>query len=695
MKSTLQRGLPLVLLLGLLALYFLFGFDKYLSFEFLKQHSAALTAQVQAHPWLAALLFMATYTLAVAASFPGAVFLTLAGGFMFGTLRGAALVIISATLGALLIFFAIKTALADWVSARAAAWVERMRRGFQKNAFSYLLSLRLIPVFPFWVVNMVPPLLGVPARTFFLATFLGIIPGSLVYAMLGNGLHQVFSADQKPNLGIIFSPAVLVPLLSLAALSLLPVLYNRLKTKSSDDRYDLAVIGAGAGGLSVAAVSAQLGLKVVLIESRRMGGDCLNYGCIPSKTLLAAAKAARDVRKASEYGVMVDACHVDFAKVMQRVRTVIEDLSEHDSFDRFTSMGVHVIPATARFINSKTLMAGETGIQAKRFVIATGSSPAIPTIPGLENVPYLTNENIFELQELPEHLIVIGGGPVGCELGQAFALLGARVSLLDMVSILPKDDTDCVAVLREELLSCGLALYEHAQIHQLSNTPEGGISVSLTQAGKTDRLVGSHLLLASGRQPNVSHLDLEQAGVAYTSRGIKVNARLQTTNKSIYALGDVIGVWPFTHMASYQAGIVLRNIAFRWPARVNYRAVPWVTYTEPELAHVGAFEGIVTEWHYADNDRAHTDGLTKGKIKIITNKKGRILGATIVGAQAGEMILPWVMAVREGKNLRAFTDVIVPYPVLSEISKRAAGEFYRPRLFSAKTRHLVSFLRKF
>lgn len=693
MKQIFHRWLPLLLLLGLLLLFFTFHFNSYLSYDSLRTHSAWLTAQVQAYPLLVALLFVLTYVIAVAASFPGALFLTMAGGFLFGIAWGAVLVVFSASLGALLIFFAIRMALADWLAARASGWVDRMRQGFQTNAFSYLLTLRLIPVFPFWVVNMVPAMLGVSARTFFVATFLGIIPGSLVYAMLGDSLHAVFAADQKPDLGIIFTPGVLIPLLALAALSLLPVLYRRIRNSSKGSIYDVAILGAGSAGLSVAAVAAQLGLKVVLIESEKMGGECLNSGCVPSKSLLAAAKSVHALRNASSFGVLVDEYCIDFSRVMRQVQGVIANLAEHDSVARFESLGVRVIQAAARFSDAKTVMAGDVAIAARRFVIATGSSPSIPPIDGLQQVPYLTNETVFELSVQPEHLIIIGGGPVGCELGQAFALLGSRVTVLEAATILPKDDADCVAIVREELLACGMMIYEHTQIEQVAYGPEEVISVCVRRAEQTETLFGTHLLVAAGRRPNVAGLGLEWAGVEYSRKGIAVNSRMQTTNKKVYALGDVVGVWPLTHMASYQAGIVLRNIAFRLPARADYRAVPWVTYTEPEIAHVGVFDGIVTEWLYAGNDRAQIERSPKGKIKVLTDKKGRVLGATIVGAHAGELILPWVMAVRERKTLRSFTDVIVPYPTVSEISKRVAGEFYRPRLFSDKTRKLVSWLK--
>lgn len=465
---------------------------------------------------------------------------------------------------------------------------------------------------------------------------------------------------------------------------------------------DLAIIGGGAGGLSLAAGCAQLGLKVVLIESGKMGGDCLNYGCVPSKSLLAAAKTFYHMKQASQFGIHAKELSVDFPQVMQHVHQVIAHIAEHDSAERFESLGVEVIQGSGQFLAPDTFQVNGTLIRAKRFALATGSSPFIPPIPGLDSVPFLTNETIFDLQELPEHLIVIGGGPIGCELAQAFAMLGSKVTILEGFNILPKDDADCVAMVRSQLEEMNISIYEHIKVQQIEPHPDVGISISIESQNEPSTITGTHLLIATGRRANVSGLDLEKAGVQYTPKGIEINQRLQTSNKKIYAIGDVAGPYQLTHMAGYQAGIALRNIVFKWPAKVNYQAVPWVTYTEPELAHVGLLatdaqnrpDFQITEWPFVDNDRAQTERTLNGKIKIITDKKARILGVTIVGPHAGELILPWVMAIREQKTLRSFTDVIAPYPTLSEISKRVAGAFYTPKLFSDKTRWLVRMLQK-
>lgn len=465
---------------------------------------------------------------------------------------------------------------------------------------------------------------------------------------------------------------------------------------------DLAIIGAGAAGLSLAAVAAQLGVKVVLLEHGKMGGDCLNYGCVPSKSLLAAAKAFWQATHAQHLGVYAQGVHLNFEKVMQHVRQVIDTIAPNDSVTRFTALGVQIVLSTARFIDKQTIAAGDCLIRSKRIVIATGSSPFIPSITGIDDVKYYTNETIFTLKKLPEHLLVIGGGPIGCELAQAFSMLGSTVTILESAAILPKDEPDCVDIVRKGLVKTGAAIYEGVVVKSLA-TKGDDIIIQFEKETKSMVVRGSHVLIATGRQANIRSLDLEKAGVDYTPKGIVVDSRLRTGNKKIYAIGDVASAMQFTHVASYQAGIVLKNILFRLPAKNSYRAVPWVTYTSPQLAHVGLSssqaksEGIniiSSESLFADNDRAQTEGETEGKIKVYTDKKGRILGATIVGSKADDLIYPWVIAINEKKTLRSFTDSIAPYPTFSEASKRVASQFYAKKLFSDTMRMIVRWLLK-
>jgi len=467
---------------------------------------------------------------------------------------------------------------------------------------------------------------------------------------------------------------------------------------------DICVIGAGSGGLVVAAGASQMGARTMLIERGRMGGDCLNYGCVPSKALIAAAERAHAFRTSGPFGIAAVEPAVDFPAVMDHVRRVIAEIEPKDSEERFTALGVRVLRETARFTGSRELEAGDLVVRARRFVIATGSSPVIPSISGLADVPFFTNETIFDNGTLPGRLIVIGGGPIGCELAQAHRRLGADVTVIQRGGILPKDDPELTEVVRTRLRAEGVELAEGATVTRVERTEAGGIAVMLATSDGERRIEGSHLLVATGRVPTVDGLGLEAAGVAFGQDGIAVDARLRTSNRHIFAIGDVAAGGPrFTHMASHHAGIVLRNALFRWPAKAERTAVPRVTYTDPELAHVGLDEAAaraagtrfnVLRAAFAENDRASAGRTRDGFVKVITSPRGRVLGASIVGAHAGELILPWVLAVGRGLGIGAMAGLIVPYPTLSEASKSAAGSFFVPKLFTARTRRLVRLLAK-
>jgi pyruvate/2-oxoglutarate dehydrogenase complex dihydrolipoamide dehydrogenase (E3) component len=467
---------------------------------------------------------------------------------------------------------------------------------------------------------------------------------------------------------------------------------------------DICVIGAGSGGLSVAAAAAALGGSVVLVEKGKLGGECLNTGCVPSKSLLAAAARAHAVARARAFGISVGAAEVDFGMVHRRVHDVIAAIAPNDSKERFSGLGVRVIEGTARFKDRSTVVVGDgTEIKARRFVIATGSSPAVPPIPGLDGVPYLTNETVFDLTVAPRHLIVIGAGPVGLELAQAFRRLGSAVTVVDAGQPLAREDTECAAVVLDALAGEGVALRSNVAIARV-DAVDSQVRVAVSGGDGEAMLEGSHLLVATGRRANVDDLALEQAGVTCGPGGIVVGKSLKTTNRRVYAIGDVAGREQFTHLANYHAGLVIRNALFRLPARVNEATVPRVTFTDPELAHVGLTEAEarlryrairVLRWPYHENDRAQTDGTAVGHIKVITNRRGRILGATIVGAQAGELITTWTLAVSQRLNIRAFAGIIVPYPTLAEIGKRAAITYFTVGVTNVWVRRIITLLRRF
>ena len=465
---------------------------------------------------------------------------------------------------------------------------------------------------------------------------------------------------------------------------------------------DFCIIGAGSGGLSLAAAAAAFGQRVVLIEKHKMGGDCLNYGCVPSKALLAAGKRAQAMRTAGKFGIAAHEPEIDYRAVHDHVKSVIAAIAPNDSVERFTGLGVHVITAAGRFVDAETVTAGDHRIKARFFVIATGSSPVAPPIPGLKDVPFFTNETIFDNAEKLPHLIIVGGGPIGLEMAQAHHRLGSKVTVLEGAKALAKDDPELTPVVLDKLRAEGVEILEGAQVSSVSGS-SGAISVAISHDGATQTINGTHILVAAGRKPNTADLGLEAAGIAHDRKGITVNAGLVTSNGRVYAIGDVAGGFQFTHVANDHAGIVIRRTLFRLPAKTTGRPVPWVTYTDPELAHVGLTETDaraqhskinVLRWPYHENDRAQAERETTGHVKVVTDKRGRILGASIVGAQAGELIQMWSLALSQGMKIKAMTEWISPYPTLSEVNKRAAFRYFATAAGNPFVRKAIALLAK-
>ena len=464
---------------------------------------------------------------------------------------------------------------------------------------------------------------------------------------------------------------------------------------------DFCIIGAGSGGLSVAAGMSQLGQSIVLIEKQRTGGDCLNAGCVPSKALLAAAKLAHAVGTSRSFGVYADV-KVNYAEVMHHVQNTIRHIEPNDSAERYEGFGVNVIRGHGEFIDPETVVVNDTRIKARYFIVATGSQVLLPPIPNLNSVPYLTTDSIWSLTECPTHLIVIAGGPTGLEMAQAHARLGARVTVVEKAKALSKDDREAANVVLSRLKAEGVEIIEETSVmgaRQAGDT----IIISVETAGQRYEIAGSHVLIAAGRRPVVDGIGLAAARIKYSPFGINVDSGLVTSNRRVYAIGDVIGGFQFTHMASYHAGIVIKRALFKQRAKVTTTAVPWVTYTDPELAHVGLTEKQartklgrvkITRWALAENDRAISERQMHGFVKVIMTNRSKVIGATIVGHMAGELLQPWILAVTHGMKISAFAEIIAPYPTYGEINKRAAGAHYTPILFNNKTRKLVRLLSK-
>ncbi len=469
---------------------------------------------------------------------------------------------------------------------------------------------------------------------------------------------------------------------------------NRIKA-------DILVIGAGSGGLSVAAGAVQMGADVVLLEGHKMGGDCLNYGCVPSKALIASGKAAYAQRHSDQYGVAVASGAADYGAAKDHVADVIAQIEPVDSQERFEGLGVKVIREFGHFISDREVQAGDTIIEARRIVIATGSSPLVPPIPGLEDVPFETNETLFDLRDKPDHLLIIGGGPIGMEMAQAHVRLGSKVTVIEGERALGKDDPELAQIVLQALRDEGVDIVETATAAEVKGKA-GAIEVVI-EDGRS--IKGSHLLMAVGRRTNTEKLNLDAAGIETTKSGIKVDAGLRSTNRRVYAIGDVAGGMQFTHVAGYHAGVIIRSMLFALPSKASTSHIPWVTYTDPELAQVGLTEAQARDIHgdklevvrfdYHHNDRAIAERKTKGFIKVMV-VKGRPVGASIVGYQAGELIGLWALALANDMKMSQIAAMVAPYPTIGEINKRAAGAYFSPRLFeSALVKRVVGLVQRF
>jgi pyruvate/2-oxoglutarate dehydrogenase complex dihydrolipoamide dehydrogenase (E3) component/uncharacterized membrane protein YdjX (TVP38/TMEM64 family) len=675
-----------------------FDLGALLTLDTLKASRDALQARVQAQPLGTAAAFFALYVAAAALSIPGAVILTLAAGAMFGLGWGLLLVSFASCLGALLAFLAARYLLRDTIQARFGKALAPINEGVRKDGTFYLLTLRLVPLFPFWLINLLMGLTPMGAGRFYVVSQLGMLAGTLVYVNAGTQLAAIQSPGDILSPGLLGSFVLLgvFPLIAKAGVGWLErrKVYAKWPKPATFDR-NLVVIGAGAGGLVSAYIAAAVKARVTLIEGHRMGGDCLNFGCVPSKALIRSAKMAKQLKKAHELGVADAAGRVDFAAVMRRVHGVIRDIEPHDSVERYTGLGVEVLQGHARITSpwsvAVTLADGTTQtLTTKNIVIAAGASPFVPPIPGLKEAGFLTSDTIWNLTELPRRLVVLGGGPIGSELAQSFARLGSAVTQVEMAPrVMVREDPEVSELVAASLRADGVRLLTGHQ------------AVRVEGEGADKRLVATHegaevvipfdaLLCAVGRSPRVTGYGLEELGIPLTPRKtIQTNAYLQTLYPNIYAVGDVAGPFQFTHTAAHQAWYAAVNALFGRFRRfkADYRVIPWATFTDPEVARVGLSEseakdqGVayeVTKYGLDDLDRAIADGTAHGFVKVLTVPgKDTILGVTIVGEHAGDLLAEYVLAMKHGLGLNKILGTIHTYPTLAEANKYVAGEWKR------------------
>jgi pyruvate/2-oxoglutarate dehydrogenase complex dihydrolipoamide dehydrogenase (E3) component/uncharacterized membrane protein YdjX (TVP38/TMEM64 family) len=692
------------LLLALVAAWAWRAYDlgSLLTLEHLKTSRDALQARVQAQPLATAGAFFAVYVAATALSIPGAVILTLAAGAMFGLGWGLLLVSFASSVGALLAFLVARHLLRDAVQARLGQALAPINEGVRRDGTLYLLTLRLVPVFPFWLINLLMGLTPMGAGRFYVFSQIGMLAGTAVYVNAGTQLAAIRSP------GDIVSPALLgsfvllglFPLLAKAGVGWLQrrKVYAKWPKPKSFDR-NLVVIGAGAGGLVTSYIAAAVKARVTLVEGHRMGGDCLNYGCVPSKALIRSAKVAQVLKTAQAFGVADAAGRVDFAAVMQRVHRVIGEIEPHDSVERYTAMGVEVLQGHARITSpwrvEVTLADGSSQtLTTRSIVIATGASPFVPPIPGLQEAGVLTSDTVWGLRELPQRLLVLGGGPIGCELAQSFARLGSTVTQVEMAErLMVREDPEVAELVTASLRADGVQVLTGHQAVRVEQVDGRKQLIARHGQGAQAREVAipfDALLCAVGRSPRVSGYGLEALGIPLTPRGtIETNAWLQTRYPNIYAVGDVAGPYQFTHTAAHQAWYAAVNALFGRLRRfkADYRVIPWATFTDPEVARVGLSEaeataqGIafeVTRYGIDDLDRAIADGTAHGFVKVLTVPgKDRILGVTIVGEHAGDLLAEYVLAMKHGLGLNKILGTIHTYPTLSEANKYAAGQWKR------------------
>lgn len=688
-----QKWLVLGLILALVGLYFGFDLNHYFDLDYLKSKQAGITQFYSQHPWWSAFLYFSMYIVITAFSLPGAALLTLAAGAVFGLALGVALVSFASTIGATLAFLVARYLLRELVQQRFSARLRTINAGMEREGALYLLTLRLVPIFPFFMINLLMGLTRLRTSTYYWVSQLGMFPATVVYVNAGTQLGQIETLRGILSPGVIGS-FVLLGVFPWVARWLIQFIknYSRSREFEKPKQFDanVVVIGAGAAGLVAAYISAAVKAKVVLIEKHKMGGECLNIGCVPSKALIQSAKFVAQINRAKAYGMKSASVDFEFAHIMERVQRVIKKIEPHDSIERYTQLGVECVQGEAQIISPYVVEVAGRRITTKNIIVATGGRAAVPAIPGLEASGYLTADTVWDLRTLPARLVVLGGGPIGCELAQCFARLGSEVSIVQRRDcLLPREDSEFSQLLARRFRQEGIRLCLAHEVTQVSSK-DGVNQLVCEHAGKVVNLPFDQLLIAVGREPNIQGFGLQTLPITTNAHGgIEVNDYLQTNYPNIYACGDVVGPFQFTHAAAHQAWYCAVNALFgRFRKyRVDYSAMPWATFTQPEIARVGLNEqqareqGVdyeVTRYGIDDLDRAIADETDYGLVKVLTKPgKDKILGVTVAGEHAGDTIIEYITAMRYGLGMNKILSTIHIYPTLVEANKYAAGQWRR------------------
>ncbi len=710
-----SKTIILLVLATLIAIFFIFDLGQYFTLEYLKSEKDNLAVYYQQEKPTTIAIYMLVYIAVTALSLPGAAIMTLAGGAVFGLLEGTIIVSFASTIGATFAFLAARFVLRDSVQAKFGSKLKAINEGVEKEGKLYLFTLRLIPAFPFFMINLVMGITKIKVKDFFLVSQIGMLPGTMVFVNAGS---QLASLD---SLSGILSPAMLF---SFALLGLFPIVakrsidfYKAKKTlkkykKPTTFDYNLVVVGAGAGGLVTSYIAAAVNAKVALIEKHKMGGDCLNTGCVPSKAILRSAKMLSYAARAKEFGFKSATVDFDFSDVMNRVHQVIKKIEPHDSVARYTKLGVEVIQGEAMIRSPYEVEVNGKVLTTKNIVIATGARPFVPDLPGLDEVGYLTSDTVWNLTEKPKRFVVLGGGPIGCELAQAFQRLGSEVTLVQRASrIMLREDEEIAEMVQNRFRDEGMNLLlghsatkciiEGGQKYLVCDYYDGG---DQKENRKEKKVPFDQLILALGRKANVTGFGLEELNITLEKSGvIQANPFLQTNYPNIYACGDVAGPYQFTHVAAHQAWYAAVNTLFSpfKKFRVDYSVIPWATYTDPEVARVGLNEleakeqGIayeVTQYGIDDLDRAIADSEDHGVVKVLTVPgKDTILGVTVVGSHSGDLIAEYVMAMKYGLGMNKILGTIHIYPTMAEANKYVAGNWKRAH----KPEKLLTWVKRF